>query len=77
MEEAPDEKPTGLGDLARGVVDQAMSGVAWVQKQREAEREARAKAKAKDEQFTSWFGAMGNNQLKMQQQLTESAIHFG
>ena len=60
----------GVQSVLRGVDDIRMSG-----QRRRAEKKAR-KAREK-EQFTTWFEAMGNNQTRMQQELSREQMHFG
>ena len=39
--------------------------------------DARARKKREKDQFTTWFDAMGNNQTRMQEELSREQMHFG
>ena len=65
-------------EFVKVTISQGLQAVHEANRKRQQEREAHERHKAREaEQFTSWFGAMGNNQLKMKQELTGVAMHFG
>ena len=65
-------------DWAAAQVSRAIQSIDERRRERKEREEAEIARKQREaEQFTSWFDAMGNNQLKMATALAEHDTHFG
>ena len=78
FEEDEDEGPVNPIDWAAAQVSRAIQSIEERRRERKEREEAEiARKQRKAEHFTSWFDAMGNNQLKMATALAEHDTHFG
>ena len=65
-------------EWVKTAASKVMQGVDEFQKERVERKQAQRRQREKEaDQFTTWFDAMGNNQLKMQQELGDNLTHFG